>query len=41
MDGLIPTGFIQHSPEQVFAITAFATVVLLKVRDSIVSAKGY
>lgn len=30
MDGLIPTGFIRHCPEQVFALTAFATVILLK-----------
>ena len=32
VDGLIPTGFIRHCPEQVFALTAFATVILLKVR---------
>ena len=31
VDGLIPTGFIRHCPEQVFALTAFATVILLKV----------
>ncbi|THH33350.1 hypothetical protein EUX98_g804 [Antrodiella citrinella] len=30
IDGLIPTGFIRHCPEQVFSLTAFATVVLLK-----------
>lgn len=30
MDGLIPTGYIRHCPEQVFALTAFATVILLK-----------
>jgi len=30
MDGLIPTGLMRNSPEQVYALTAFATVVLLK-----------
>ncbi|KAI0791090.1 hypothetical protein C8Q75DRAFT_816566 [Abortiporus biennis] len=30
MDGLMPTGLMENSPEQVYALTAFATVVLLK-----------
>ncbi|KAI0073211.1 hypothetical protein K474DRAFT_1603752 [Panus rudis PR-1116 ss-1] len=30
MDGLIPTGFIGNCPEQILALTAFATAILLK-----------